>query len=726
MKKYTIIGVIVLMSISLLGVVGLQLYWINDAIKVRQEQFDRAVNNALIGIVNKLETHEAVTTVTDQMADLSKSADSTQISAFPSADPVSDKPVTKKEHIPEVNKSTADIVKENAGTNAAPFPAATYFEVKGARKMSFAKAEREASAGSYQFFSIADSAKVKQALKSLSGTRTTIIPSTIPGNTNHYQRIKANQTYSLNIARLRKGKILQLEHDTVHNMIRYSNKPFKVSADSLRHIAIQLDSLSRHVEFSNVFRPVEVASIDVRNDSIFIYRKDKNNPIIYRSSTESKAEDSKRTSPQSIYFRERYPSKNSGSPVGVAVVPSHNEKRTSEPKSADRIKVSKVPNPNAKATNIERIEVKKDKLNEVVQKMVVEYVVKDVPLQNRINLQQLPDLIKSELKNQGLDMDFGYWVVAGKNDTITVRNVKALNNRSIQKYQASLFPSDIFDKQDHLGLYFPDSKAYAIKSIWGMLALSVFFTFVIVATFGTTIHIIYKQKKLSEMKNDFINNMTHEFKTPIATISLATDSIANPKVYEKPEKIQYYTNIIRQENKRMNAQVENVLQIALLEKNEFKMKLEPVDLHVLIIKAIESVRLQVEQRLGNIQLHLEAAHSELHSDEVHLYNVICNLLDNANKYSPASPDINLTTRNVAGGIMIAVDDKGMGMSKDTQQRVFEKFYRVPTGNLHNIKGFGLGLSYVKAIVEAHHGNVRLWSELGKGSRFEIFLPISKS
>lgn len=383
----------------------------------------------------------------------------------------------------------------------------------------------------------------------------------------------------------------------------------------------------------------------------------------------------------------------------------------------------KLPGSKTNASSIEKAAVKKEKLNDVVQKMVVEYVVKDEPLQSRMNLHHLPVLLKTELQQQGIQLDFGYWVVSGQSDTVAARNVKELHNRTLPQYRASLFPNDIFEKPDYLGLYFPDSKTYALKSLFGMLALSALFTLVMIATFGTTIHIIYKQKKLSEMKNDFINNMTHEFKTPIATISLATDSITNPKVFENPDRVKYYTGIIRAENKRMNAQVENVLQIAQLEKNEFRMNLQPTDVHALIIKAIEGIQLQVEQRLGQVTVQLNALQHELRSDEVHLFNVVCNLLDNANKYSPATPEINLTTRNVTGGIVIAVEDKGIGMSKETQQRVFEKFYRVPTGNLHNVKGFGLGLSYVKAIVQAHRGDIRLKSELGKGSRFEIFLPI---
>src|SRR5690606_7503400 len=179
---------------------------------------------------------------------------------------------------------------------------------------------------------------------------------------------------------------------------------------------------------------------------------------------------------------------------------------------------------------------------------------------------------------------------------VAARYLPIEGEKNFATYKASLFPNDIFDKPDHLAVYFPDSQAYALKSLWSMLLLSGLFTLIMVATFGTTVHIIFRQKKLSDMKNDFINNMTHEFKTPIATISLAADAIANPKVYARPEKIQYYTGIIRQENKRMNAQVENVLQIARLEKNDYEMNLIRTDLHALVLKAVESIYLQVAER----------------------------------------------------------------------------------------------------------------------------------
>ncbi|HRI41796.1 MAG TPA: HAMP domain-containing sensor histidine kinase, partial [Bacteroidia bacterium] len=265
---------------------------------------------------------------------------------------------------------------------------------------------------------------------------------------------------------------------------------------------------------------------------------------------------------------------------------------------------------------------------------------------------------------------------------------------------------------------------YVLSSMWLMLGSSTLFTFIIVFGFAFTIHVILRQKKLSDIKTDFINNMTHEFKTPIATISLAVDSIKDPRVSSQPEKLEYFSRIIREENKRMNKQVEHVLQMAQLEKGELSLRRETVDLHDTIRQAVDSIGMQVASRGGKIETRMEALHPAVTGDPVHLMNVVLNLLDNANKYSPEAPDILIASNDHPGGILISVRDQGMGMTKETQKRIFEKFYRVPTGNIHDIKGFGLGLSYVKAIVEKHRGWIRLDSDPGKGSTFEIYIPHS--
>lgn len=251
---------------------------------------------------------------------------------------------------------------------------------------------------------------------------------------------------------------------------------------------------------------------------------------------------------------------------------------------------------------------------------------------------------------------------------------------------------------------------------------STIFTLIILITFIITMSIILRQKKMSEIKSDFINNMTHEFKTPIATISLAADSITNAKVIDSPDMIRYFTEIIKEENKRMNSQVENVLQMSLIDKRDFRFLIQETDIHDIIRRAVNNIGLQIEKREGNIETVLNAEQSMVLTDEHHFMNVLNNLLDNANKYSVEQPIIKIITENTPSGILIIVEDHGIGISKEEQFRIFDKFYRVHTGNIHNIKGFGLGLSYVKAVIQALGGKISLKSEVGKGSSFMIELP----
>jgi signal transduction histidine kinase len=220
--------------------------------------------------------------------------------------------------------------------------------------------------------------------------------------------------------------------------------------------------------------------------------------------------------------------------------------------------------------------------------------------------------------------------------------------------------------------------------------------------------------------------MTHEFKTPIATISLAVDSMKDSRVSSDREKLDYFTRIIREENRRMNSQVEHVLQMAQIEKGELQLRVEEINIHEIILHAVEQIKIQVESRQGKINCELRATLPVINGDALHLSNVIFNLLDNANKYSPEIPDITISTSDVDNGILIKVKDHGVGMTHEMQKKIFEKFYRVPTGNVHDVKGFGLGLSYVKAIVEQHSGWIHVESELGKGSTFEIFIPMGNT
>ena len=262
------------------------------------------------------------------------------------------------------------------------------------------------------------------------------------------------------------------------------------------------------------------------------------------------------------------------------------------------------------------------------------------------------------------------------------------------------------------------------EMVWFILG-AILFTIIITTAFFITVRTLLKQKKLSEIKSDFINNMTHEFKTPLATISLAVDALKNDKVSGNKEKADYFTGIIKEENKRMNKQVETILQAALLDKKEVQLNMKRLLAHDIIVNVLNNINLQVEEKGGKIDVELDAENDLIMADEVHFTNVINNLLDNAVKYSKDNLHIKLSTKNAGNHLKIKIEDNGIGMNKETLHRIFEKFYRAHTGNVHNVKGFGLGLSYVKTMIDAHHGTIKAESVLGKGSSFTISLPLPK-
>ena len=271
----------------------------------------------------------------------------------------------------------------------------------------------------------------------------------------------------------------------------------------------------------------------------------------------------------------------------------------------------------------------------------------------------------------------------------------------------------------------PDIKSVVLKSLGWMITGAIFFTLIIITAFYITFGTLLRQKKLSEMKSDFINNMTHELKTPLATISLAVDALKNEKVVADEQKRNYFTGMIRDENKRMNRHVETILQAAQMEKQHIELDRKPVHLNQLIQKAIEHFDLQIQDKRGVIAMKLDAASDIMMVDEVHFSNIVSNLIDNAIKYSKENHlYISITSKNIGKNFRLTIEDNGIGMSKETQRNIFEKFYRAHTGNLHNVKGFGLGLSYVKAMTEAHGGKVTVDSEPGKGSLFTLDFPMN--
>ena len=353
---------------------------------------------------------------------------------------------------------------------------------------------------------------------------------------------------------------------------------------------------------------------------------------------------------------------------------------------------------------------------------------------DNLQKEKLDKYVKRELGEQGIDLVFDYGVYSEENKgfiilngNYTVPSGEFDASEAESSVERSLYDSryeiPLFNEIDEsLKVYFPAKNSLLWADVLPQMISSIIFTSLVLFCFIYTLLVIFKQKKISEITNDFINNMTHEFKTPIATISLAADSINSPVIIKNEDKVKRFIGIIKQENKRMLNQVEKVLQMALLEKDDFDMKLTGVHINDVVVQAVQNAELQVNKREGSIQVDLGASQDLIEADMTHISNIINNLLDNANKYSPDAPHIFVQTKNVASGVEIDIKDSGLGMTKEAIKHIFDKFYRVHTGNRHDVKGFGLGLSYVKAIVNAHKGTIGVDSEPGKGSTFTIFLP----
>ena len=348
-------------------------------------------------------------------------------------------------------------------------------------------------------------------------------------------------------------------------------------------------------------------------------------------------------------------------------------------------------------------------------------IVENKSLDERITSEKLSKLLKHELKQADVQTPFEFGVFSnGMATKIKSENFKFNKDET---FSTPVFADNEGNSKYQLLMSFPEKKKFLFSELVTITILSIVFTLIIIIAYSSALNQLFKQRQISEIKTDFINNMTHEFKTPIATINLALDAIKNPKIIDDLEKRNRYLQMIRDENKRMHAQVENVLRISKLEKKELDIEKESNNIHDIIDDAIEHINLIIEDRNGTIEKHLDAKRNTVLLNDVHFTNVIVNILDNSIKYSPNEPKIEIFTENVKDFIIIKIEDHGSGMTKVAQKRIFEKFYREHTGDLHNVKGHGLGLAYVKKIVEDHNGQISVESEKGKGSTFIIKLPL---
>jgi two-component system phosphate regulon sensor histidine kinase PhoR len=347
----------------------------------------------------------------------------------------------------------------------------------------------------------------------------------------------------------------------------------------------------------------------------------------------------------------------------------------------------------------------------------------NIPLAERIDTANLDSFIHLYLPTHDADYKFEYGIIQTQDNGVEYASAGA-DKKKLQKSSLSvnLFSDKYFSKPYKIAVYYPNKAGAVLGALWGMLLTSAAIIVLLIYAFWYFVRMMLRQKKLSEMKTDFINNMTHEFKTPVTNISLALETIG--EAAHQLNGLRPILNIIGEENNRLRENVERILQIAAVDKENLHLKLETVDLHSLIQKVVRSFDMQLESNCGKVKCSLQATYANVVGDETHIINILYNLLDNAIKYSSGCPEVFISTQSSKIGVLLSIEDRGIGMNTATQKRIFDKFYRAQTGNVHDVKGFGLGLSYVKSIVDAHRGSIDVKSEPGKGSRFDVFLPFN--
>ncbi|MCZ4224206.1 sensor histidine kinase [Pedobacter rhodius] len=361
----------------------------------------------------------------------------------------------------------------------------------------------------------------------------------------------------------------------------------------------------------------------------------------------------------------------------------------------------------------------------LLEDVAKEMTEKNVPLANRINFASLQETLKKSFLDHNITQRYNFRVKLAQKDSVLYLQASYPQQTFLPKntYRTTLFSNDLFRDPGILEVNFPDKNSAIVGNLGATLASSVGLLLVLVFIFSYTLYAILKQKKISEMKTDFINNMTHEFKTPVATIMIASEALKDPEVTEDKARLKRLAGIIYDENVRLGSHIERVLSVARLEKGELQLENTEVDMNDLIMIVLDSMSLQLQKKNAVLNINTDAENAVVFGDELHLSNVLYNLIDNANKYSKEVPEITISTKNVGKNLIIEIADNGIGMSKEHAKRIFDQFYRVPTGNLHDVKGFGLGLNYVQDIIKKLNGTIKVSSEKDRGTTFEIALPL---
>ncbi len=435
--------------------------------------------------------------------------------------------------------------------------------------------------------------------------------------------------------------------------------------------------------------------------------------------TSEAAFDSPETSQSSYYVEEQNPLNNANeidlTSGDTAIAMTDNSLYLNNPEAPAT--VNPTPLNEAELIRNWRITSKKVYLDNLIDQMILS----EGRIEDRIDYAGLDSLILEEFLTSNINIPYEFAVRTGTS-RYSLRSPGFNPMVSYPKYRSLLFPHDIKATPNWLVIYFPTRDNYFRNSIGVMAGSSLLLALIILVVSFLTIYVIYRQKKLSEIKSDFINNMTHELKTPISTISLASQMLTDKSLGRDEKSLDHISSLILEESKRLGNQVERVLQMSIFEDNKVSLKLQPVYFDKLVRQAADKIILLIEKRKGSLTLDLQSGEDPVNGDETHLQNVVLNLIDNAMKYCTDSPDIRIRTRSEGRSVQFTIVDNGIGISKEHQKRIFDKFYRVPTGNIHDVKGFGIGLSYVKKVVDQHHGSIEIESETGKGTTFIVTIP----
>ena len=706
MNKKLFIGLVVLMSLALLGIIGMQYFWFSNSIRVKQAELNLSVNEAMRNSALKLENRETLQKLLSSLnkpdsnisnAPVSTASNKTFSNTFenkrvdrrPSPrdqerypGPPHEGNMNNLQSIPPEGKYQAYTgLNTKYSINIDSIAFAEEMREQMYRYAEHLRHERDVKQMQSKIDAQNDS--IQRVVRGKSGTATQVARPAPPKKSKIYIDGKEIREPSLNdIMTLRKviGEYYRSRPNPLQNFPNRQSPVDAFRAELNRYPGRIPDSL-----------------VKVKLDSFI--RKNYNSPAIHLSHAEI------------LEFEKRFDQqlKNQGLNYNNIRFPIFDDRRFrgERPFSLEDTLVQK------------RIK----HLTGIIDQIILEVSTDHSLVSKRLNTKLVDSVLVNELKNNGVNLKPEYAVYNDQKKRQSSIFSPGYIATDAPDYMTRLFPNDLFGSPYSLKVQFKNMDAYILKSMMFMLSMSVLLTIFLILAFIIALWAIVKQKKISEIRSDFINNITHEFKTPISTIGLAIDSIDNPKIIDNKKQVKYFTQIIREENYRMNQLVENVLRSALLDRKNLKQNIDDVDLHELIQKAVNHTQLQIESRSGKITLHLDAEKSVIEADATQVLNALMNLIDNAIKYSPAPPEIEISTHLSGNRIVCAIEDKGIGISHEVQRRIFDRFYRYTDGNIHDVKGHGLGLAFVKAIVDAHNGRISVESELGKGSRFEVILPL---